>query len=165
VELQEILNTLILSSMDNTITIDKTTLQTFVTCLQVLQVKATLLKNQNRLLHDALEIRNLRQHYEPILVQNPIFEDEEDDDADSDQQPTQKPLSETTPYSSTDEVHLPLSKQIIRPWEEIRNNNHRTCIGYEKDVTFHIPYYTKPIKFQSVGLLQEGSHSPAPVQE
>jgi hypothetical protein len=38
-------------------------------------------------------------------------------------------------------------------------------IGYEKDVTFHNPDYTKPIQFQSVGLLQESSHSPAPVQE
>jgi hypothetical protein len=80
-ELLELLNTLILSSVDNTVTIDKTTLQSVVTCLQVSQAKVTLLQTQTRLLHDALERKNLRQHYELVLVQNPIFEDDEDDDA------------------------------------------------------------------------------------
>jgi hypothetical protein len=64
-----------------------------------------------------------------------------------------------------DEVQLPLSKPIIRPWEEIRNNKHITDIRYEKEVTFHILDYTKPIQFQSVGLLQEGPYSSAPIQE
>jgi hypothetical protein len=80
-ELLELLNTLILSSVDNTVTIDKTTLQSVVTCLQVSQAKATLLQTQTRLLHDALERKNLRQHSELVLVQNPLFKDEEDDDA------------------------------------------------------------------------------------
>jgi hypothetical protein len=84
----------------------------------------------------------------------------------------QEQLSEPTSDTSADEdevvheqVQLSLSKPIIRPWEEIRDNKHITCIGYEKEVTFHIPDYTKPIQFQSVGLLQESSYSPAPVQE
>jgi hypothetical protein len=42
---------------------------------------------------------------------------------------------------------------------------HKIGIIYEKEVTFHIPYYTKPIQFQSVGFLQEISYSPAPIQE
>jgi hypothetical protein len=54
------------------------------------------------------------------------------------EQPIQKQLSEPTSDSSTDEDQIPLSKTIIRPWEEIRNNKHRTSIGYEKEVTFHI---------------------------
>jgi hypothetical protein len=78
-ELLELLNTLILSSVDNTITIDKTTLQYVVTCLQVSQAKAALLQTQTRLLHDALERKNLRQHSELVLVQNPLFEEEDDD--------------------------------------------------------------------------------------
>jgi hypothetical protein len=41
---------------------------------------------------------------------------------------------------------------------------HKTGIGYEKEVTFHILDYTKPIKFQSVGFIQKGSYSPGPVQ-
>jgi hypothetical protein len=51
--------------------------------LQVSQAKATLLQTQTRLLHDALEKKNLRQHFELVVVQNPIFKDEEDDDVDS----------------------------------------------------------------------------------
>jgi len=54
---------------------------------------------------------------------------------------------------------------MIKPREEIRNNKHRTCIGYEKEVAFHSSNYTKSIQFQSIGLLQEGLYSPAPVQE
>jgi hypothetical protein len=105
----------------------------------------------------------MRQHSELVLVQNPLFKADEDDVAYSDQQPTQQQFSETTPDSSTNKDQLPLSKQIIRPREEIRHKKHKTSLGYEKDVTFHNPDYTKPIQFQSVGLLQESSH--APVQE
>jgi hypothetical protein len=77
-----------------------------------------MLQTQTQLLHDALERKNLR-HSELVLVQNnPLFE--EDDDDDSDQQPVQEQLSEPTSDSSADEVQLPLSKPIIRPWEEIR---------------------------------------------
>jgi hypothetical protein len=63
------------------------------------------------------------------------------------------------------EVQLPLSKTIIIAWEEIIKKNHRTSIGYEKEVTFHIPDYTKLIWFQSVGLLQENLYSISIVQE
>jgi hypothetical protein len=49
------------------------------------------------------------------------------------------------PDSSEDEDQLPLSKQSIKPWEEIRNNRHTNGIGYEKEVTFHILDYTKLI--------------------
>jgi hypothetical protein len=75
------------------------------------------------------------------------------------------PLSEPSPNSSTDDVHLSLSKWIIKPWEEIKNNKHITSIRYEKEVTFHNPDYSKPIQFKSVGLLQESSYSPTLVQE
>jgi len=85
-ELLELLNTIILSSMDNTIALDKTTLQFVVTCLQVSQEKTTLLQTQSHLLHDALDRKNLRQQSELVLVLNPIFEDDEDDDVDLDQQ-------------------------------------------------------------------------------
>jgi hypothetical protein len=163
VELLELLNTLILSSVGNTVRIDKTTLQLVVTCLHVSQAKATLLQTQTRLLHDALERKN-RQHYELVLVQNNcLFK--EDDDVDSDQQPEQQQLNETMPDSSTYGVQLFLSKWIIRPWEEIKNNRHKTGIGYGNDVNFHNLDYTKPIQFQSVALQQESSHSSAPVQE
>jgi hypothetical protein len=149
-ELLELLNTLILSTIDNMVTIDKATLQSILTCLQASQAKVELLQIQTRLLHDELQQKNL-QHSELVLVQNnPLFND--DDDDDSDQQPVQEKLSEPTSDTSADEdevvheqVQLSLSKPIIRPWEEIKDNKHKTSIGYEKKVTFHIPDYTKPI--------------------
>jgi hypothetical protein len=114
--------------MVNTVTIDKTTLQSIVTCLQVTQAKATLLQTHTCLLHNAFELKNLRQHFEPILVQNPIFEDDEDDDVDLDQQLVHEQLSETYPDSSKDKFQLPLSMQIIRHWEELRKNKHKNDI-------------------------------------
>jgi len=81
-ELLKLLNTLILSYVDNTITIVKTNLHYVVTCLQVTQAIATLLQTQTWILHDALERQNLRQHFDPIVVQNPLFKDKEDDEVD-----------------------------------------------------------------------------------
>jgi hypothetical protein len=69
--------------------IDKTTMQSIVTCLHFSQAKASLLQTQTRLLHDALERKNLRQHSKLVIVQNPIFKDDEEDEVDSDQQPAQ----------------------------------------------------------------------------
>jgi hypothetical protein len=114
-ELLELLNTLILYSVDNTITIEKTTLQSVVTCLQFSQAKVALLQTQTRLFHDALERKNLRQHFELALVQNPLFKDDEDDDFDSDQQLVHGKLIETTPDSRAEKDQLPLSKPIIKP--------------------------------------------------
>jgi hypothetical protein len=71
--------------VDNTITNNKTTLESVVTCLQVTQAKVALLQTQTRLIHDVLERKNIRQHYELVLVQNPLFKDDEDNNVDSDQ--------------------------------------------------------------------------------
>jgi len=50
-----------------------------------------------------------------------------------------------------------LFKSIIRPWEEIRDNKYITCLGYDKEVTFHIPNYSRPIHLQSTQFLQRDS--------
>jgi hypothetical protein len=86
--------------------------------------------------------------YELVFVQNnPLYDD---DDDDFDQHSVQEKLSEPTSDTSADEdevvheqVQLSLSKPIIRPWEEIRNNKHKTGIRYDKEVTFHTPDYSK----------------------
>jgi hypothetical protein len=54
-ELLDLLNNVILSSLDNTVTIEKTTLQSVVTCLQVMQAKVALLQTHTQLLQDALQ--------------------------------------------------------------------------------------------------------------
>jgi hypothetical protein len=65
---------------------------------------------------------------------------------------------------SKQQVQNTISKPIIRPWEEIKYNKNRIGLGYDKEVTFHIPNYSKPIKFQSDGFLQEVSTSPIEIQ-
>jgi hypothetical protein len=47
IELLELLNTLIITDKDNTIILNKETLQSMVTCLQVMQVKDRLLQAQS----------------------------------------------------------------------------------------------------------------------
>jgi hypothetical protein len=76
------------------------------------------------------------------------------------QQHTINPL----PHILKQQVQNTLSNPIIRPWEEIIYNKNRTGLGYDKEVTFHIPDYSKPIQFHSVGFLQEISTSPVPIQ-
>jgi hypothetical protein len=68
------------------------------------------------------------------------------------------------PQFSKKQVQNTLSNPIIKPWEEIIYNKNRIGIGYDKEVTFHILDYSRPIKFQNVGFLQEFSPSPIPVQ-
>lgn len=62
------------------------------------------------------------------------------------------------------EVPLALPRPIIKLWEEVINKKHWTNLGYEKEVTFHILDYPKPIRFQGVGFLQYhwSSHAPLP---
>jgi len=55
-----------------------------------------------------------------------------------------------------------LPKPIIRPWEELVHNKHIIGLGNEKDVSFHIPDYSNPIQFHSVGFLHDSSPSPVP---
>jgi hypothetical protein len=49
------------------------------------------------------------------------------------------------PQISMQQVHNTLSKPIIRPWEEISYKKNRTRLGYDKEVTFHIPDYSRPL--------------------
>jgi hypothetical protein len=68
------------------------------------------------------------------------------------------------PRISKKQVQNTLSKPIIIPWEEIIYNKNRIGLGYDKEVTFHIPDYSRPIKLQSARFLQEASTSPVQVQ-
>jgi DNA-directed RNA polymerase specialized sigma54-like protein len=118
--------------------LNKENIQSILTCLEVSQAKVELLQTWTQLLHDELKRKNL-QHFELVFVQNNPLLNVDDDDDDPDQQPMQENISEPTSYTSAYEeevvhkqVQLSLSKPIIRPWEEIKDNKHRTCIGYEK---------------------------------
>jgi len=58
------------------------------------------------------------------------------------------------------ETQSALPKPIIRPWEKLVHNKHRTGLGYEKDFSFHIPDYVKPIQFQSARFIHDSSPTP-----
>jgi hypothetical protein len=131
-ELLELLNTLILSFVDNTVTTDIAILTDVLTCLQDLQDKIEFLQLESQLQQDEIQQKN--HHSEPVLVHNNyLFKFENDPN----QQPTQEQLSETAPNSSTDEVQLPLSKPFIRSWEEIRYNKHRTVLEHQALMVHH----------------------------
>ena len=55
------------------------------------------------------------------------------------------------------ETQFALPKPIIRLWEQLVHNKHKTGLGYDKDLSFHIPDYAKPIQFQSVGFIHDSS--------
>ena len=48
------MNTLINTIKNNTVTLNKTTLQSMLTCLQVMQAKVIILQSQSQLLNDEL---------------------------------------------------------------------------------------------------------------
>ena len=48
-----------------------------------------------------------------------------------------------------------LSKMFVRPWEELSFNKDRHGLGYDKNNTFHIPDYSKPIHFARSGFHEE----------
>jgi hypothetical protein len=174
-ELLEFLNTLINTTEDNIVILNKETLQSVLTCLQVMQAKVRLLQSLSQLLNDELiNLKNQQpmKYSELVFVQNnPLYNDDDDND---DQQSVKENLIEPTSEETSNEDEVvqvqhnqtqnTLSKPIIRPWEEIIYNKNRTGLGYDKEVTFHILDYSRPIKFQSVGFLQEDSLSPVQVQ-
>ena len=45
-----------------------------------------------------------------------------------------------------EEISLALPKPIIKASGDVINNMNKTGIGYKKEVTFHIPNYSKPIQ-------------------
>jgi hypothetical protein len=204
-ELLEFLNTLINTIECNTMILNKATLQSVLTCLQVTEAKVRLLQDQSQLLNnDLIDLKDqqLVKCFELIFVQNnPLYNDNDDVVDAFDQHIVKEQLNKTTPDVDEDEaifepsfqefsfefseenlsmmqqhavnqlsqmskkqVENTLSKPIIRPWEEIIYNKNRTGLGYDKEVTFHIPNYSKPIQFQSVGFLQDNSLSHVPVQ-
>jgi hypothetical protein len=82
-ELLELLNTLINIVEDNIVILNRETLQSVLTCLQVMQAKVRLLQEQSHLLNDKLtNLKNqqLVKCYELVFVQhNPLYDDNDDD--------------------------------------------------------------------------------------
>ena len=68
--------------------------------------------------------------------------------------------NEVAELHTNTKIQPTLPKPIIRPWEELVHNKHRNGHGYDKDMSFHIPNYSKPIQFQSAGFIHDSSLVP-----
>jgi len=89
-----------------------------------------------------------KKNYEPVLVQNNIlFEPDHQSESDhSNAVVSKENLNETE--SSYEKPYIP--KTFRRPWEEIGHNKQKNSLGYKEDildVSFHIPYFSKPVQF------------------
>ena len=153
----ELLRTLIMSTANSTVKINKSSLSDIQTCLQYAQEKIEILQLESQLQQEELQQRS--HHSEPVSVQN--------NEADSHKQQVNivQVHSDPVPNKAAKlhadaEVQLALPKPIIRPWEQLVHNKHRTGLGYDKDLSFHIPDYAKPIQFQSAGFIYDSSPAP-----
>jgi hypothetical protein len=115
-----ILRTLINSTTESTIAINKCTLSTMITCLQVTHKKIDMFKHQNKLLSDELSL--LRHQQCDFNKHNDIKDENEDAHLSSDESPKhtdeldEVPRSEKVVDKWSEKV---ADKCIVRPWEEL----------------------------------------------
>jgi chemotaxis protein histidine kinase CheA len=147
-KLLEFMNTLINTTKDNIVILNKTTLQLVLNCLQVTQAKVRLPQEKSHLLNDELielKSQKLVKFSELVFVQNnPLYNDDNDDqqsvkeqinkppskeasDENESQEEDAKAYSDTTSISESKceahhQVQNDLSKRIIKPWEELQFN-------------------------------------------
>ena len=137
-DLVELVNTLLLSSIDNIDTVDKTTLTHIRNCVQHSQDTTEFLQLESQLQCDELQQNN--QHFELVLVQNNVYlEFENHSYQRSAHNQISKNISKEISNENDAHVHLALPKPIIRAWEEIIHNKLRTGLRYNKEVTTHFP--------------------------
>ena len=133
-EALELLNNLIHSNVHDMVKMSKNALCNIQSCLQDAQEQIEFLQLESQFQQEELQQRS--HHSEPVTAQKIV--------KDSYQKKEDKFLVDV----HADVAAQPaLLKPIIRPWEELVHNKHRTGLGYDKDVSFHIPDYTKPIIF------------------
>ena len=118
-EILEFLKTLIYSSNHETFQISKGSLSEIQTCLQNAQEKIDFLQLESQLQQE--ELHQNRHHSEPVFVQN------------IETTTHQQHVNNGTVHSNKAavvyadaETQSALPKPIIRPWEELVHNKHRT---------------------------------------
>ena len=134
-EVLVLLNDLIHSNVHDMIKMSKDALCNIQSCLLDAQEKIDFLQLESQFQQDELQQKS--HHSEPVSIQNIV--------KDSHQKKEDKVAVD--PHSvhcrranfHVDAAAQPtLPKPIIRPWEELVHNKHRTSLGYEKDVSSHI---------------------------
>jgi len=138
-EVLEFLKTLIQSTSNDTFQISKVSLTDIQVCLQNAKEKIDFLQLETQLQQE--ELHQNRHHSEPVFVQNiETTTHQQHVTVHSDLVP-----NKAARLHADVEVQSTLPKPIIRPWEQLVHNKHRTGLRYDKDLSFHIPDYTKPI--------------------
>lgn len=135
------------------------TLSNIKICLQNAHEKIDFLQLESKFQQE--ELHQNRHHYEHVIVQN-IETDTHQQQVNIVQAPSDLVPNEAVVVHADAEVQFTLPKPIIRPLEGLVLNKHKTGLGYDKEVSFHIPIYSKPIQFQSVGFLHDSSPSTVP---
>ena len=164
--LLELLRALIASTVESTININKDTLSKIHTCLQNEHEKIDFLQLESQFQQE--ELQQQSHHYELVSVQK-IERDPHQQEEYKVEVGSHSVLISGVDVHADATAQPALLKPIIRPWEEVVHNKHKTGLGYDKDVSFHIPDYTKPIIFQSAKFLYDSSPAavpdPAPQQQ
>ena len=101
------------------------------------------------------ELQQWSHHSEPVSVQKI----ETDSHKQRDNNVTVH-LNKVAIVHADAETQSALPKPIIKPWEQLVHNKHRIGLGYDKDLSFHIPDYAKPIQFQSARFIHDSSPAP-----
>ena len=142
--LLNIINNLILSTAEDMVQISKATLADISMNLQQAHETIEFLQLESQLQRDELQQKS--------DASKSFNHTGEDKDVDS------KSLIQTTSSVEVvhDQIELASSKPIIKSWEEVQSNKNRRGLGYDKDENnFHIPDYSKPINFISVGFIDQ----------
>ena len=156
-EILEFLKTLIHSSDHDTVRISKASLVYIRTCLYNVQENIEFLQLETKLQQE--ELQQWSHHSEPVSVQR--IETDSHKQQDNNITVHSDPVPNKVAAVHADvETQSALPKPIIRPWEQLVHNKHRTGLGYDKDLSFHIPDYAKPIQFQSAGFIHDNSSAP-----
>ena len=121
-----------MSTTYDTIKVIKVTLTNIQTCLQFAQEKIDFLQLESQLQQEELQQKIC--HLELVFVRNTETNSHH-------QQGTIQIIEPSTRayLHAGVEIQPLLSKPIIRSWEELFHNMHRTGLGYDKELSFHIP--------------------------
>ena len=143
-EVLEFMKTLIQSNVDDTLQISIGSLSEIQTCLQYAQEQIEFLQLESQLQHE--ELQQWSHHSESVSIQKIETDSHKQRDNIVEVHSNLLP-NEAAAVHADAEVQFALPKPIIGPWEQLVHNKHRNGLGYDKDMSFHIPDYSKSIQF------------------
>jgi len=137
----ELMKTLIRSIAYSTITISKASLSDIQTYLQKAQDKIDFLHLESQLQQE--DLQKYSHDSELVFVQDNHFVETHSHQQLEIDQIIDPLLGAVVDVDAGIQSALP--KSVIRSWEYLVHKKHRICFRYDKEVSFHIPYYSKPI--------------------